>query len=415
MFMIKLKLKYQAGVFATVVTLLMVSCNNEAEKSNPEAYFIKDIHFSTLWGGEPNLSVNAEGEVLFSWIEYLDETLNGLQYFWIEDGKSGEIGVVDTGSNWFINWADFPSVVPFGDGKTLAAHWLQMSAPGTYDYDVHLAISKDGGKTWPTEFIPHEDGVNAEHGFVSMVPRDKDKMFAVWLDGRNTKTIDENGNKGAMTLHGAVFDREGNILEDYELDSRICDCCQTTAATTDEGIIVAYRDRSEGEVRDIFVIRQTAEGWSEPVAVHSDNWLINGCPVNGPQLAVRGDRVALVWFTSADNDPRVNIAFSNNEGKTFSAPIRMNDNKALGRVDVAWINNSEVLLTWMESGDYSGIRLARVNYRGEVIYKGNLATTDPGRKTGFPKLAVGKNGIYMGWTVVGDSLTGVKLVQLHIP
>lgn len=413
--MIKLKFRYSVGFLAMMLFILQISCHTKAEKSDPAAYSMTDIHFSTIWGGEPNLSVDAEGEVLFSWIEYLNTTMNALQFFWIEDGKPGEIGVVDTGSNWFINWADFPSVVPFGDGKTLAAHWLQMSAPGTYDYDVHLAISKDGGKTWPTEFIPHDDGISAEHGFVSMVPRDKDKMFAVWLDGRNTKTIGEDGQKGAMTLHAALFDWEGTILEDYELDSRICDCCQTTAETTDEGIIVAYRDRSESEVRDIFVTRQTAEGWSEPVAVHSDNWLINGCPVNGPQLAVRGDRVALAWFTSADNDPRVNIAFSTDEGKTFSAPIRMNDNTALGRVDVAWINNSEVLLTWMESGDDSGIQLARVNYSGTIIYKGNLAATDPGRKTGFPKLAVGKKGVFMAWTVVGDSMTGVKLVQLHIP
>jgi hypothetical protein len=413
--MMKLTFLYRMSFYAILAIFLLLSCEKGPDKSDSAAYRIKDIHFSTLWGGEPNLSVSPQGEVWFSWLEYLDNTNNALQYFRIEDGKPGEIGVVDTGSNWFVNWADFPSVVPFGDGTTLAAHWLQMSAPGTYDYDVHIAISKDGGKTWPTEFVPHDDGIPAEHGFVTMVPRGKDKMFAVWLDGRNTRKIDEEGNKGAMTLHAALFDREGNILEDHELDSRICDCCQTTAATTDEGVIVAYRNRSDEEVRDIFVTRQTGEGWSEPVAVHADNWLINGCPVNGPQLAVRGDRVALAWFTSADNDPRVNIAFSNNEGKTFSAPIRMNDNTALGRVDVAWINNSEVLLTWMESGDDSGIQLARLNYRGEIIYKGSIAKTDPGRKTGFPRLAVGKDGVFLSWTVVGESLTGVKLVQLQIP
>ena len=55
--------------------------------------------------------------------------------------------VVSAGTDWFVNWADVPSVIRLGDG-TLAAHWLQKSGPGTYAYDVRLAFSKDQGKTW---------------------------------------------------------------------------------------------------------------------------------------------------------------------------------------------------------------------------------------------------------------------------
>ncbi len=406
-------------VYATLycISLLFVACNPDKDNSGtPMEYTLTDVAIPASWGGEPNLTVDKHGKVWLSWLEYLNDSLNALQYVTINKGVSSEAVVVDTGSNWFVNWADFPSVVPFDNKGTVAAHWLQKSAEGTFDYDVRIAISRDAGKTWPTEFIAHDDRIAAEHGFVSMVPMPDNRMFAVWLDGRNTKT-EIDGQKGAMTLHAAIFDDSGNIREDYELDSRICDCCQTAATLTDEGLVVAYRDRSETEVRDIYVVRQTDTGWTTPVAVHNDNWLINGCPVNGPALAARGKKVALAWFTAAEGTPQVNLAFSEDAGQTFSAPIRMDEGIALGRVDVTWVNDSEVWMTWTESGEQSGaIQLARIHTSGEVLQKGAVAKTDPSRKSGFPRLAAGRDGVYLAWTeITEEGLTRVRLAQVLAP
>jgi hypothetical protein len=41
---------------------------------------------------------------------------------------------VAAGDDWFVNWADVPSVLRLDDG-TLVAHWLQKSGPATYAYD----------------------------------------------------------------------------------------------------------------------------------------------------------------------------------------------------------------------------------------------------------------------------------------
>jgi hypothetical protein len=37
------------------------------------------------------------------------------------------------------------------------------------------------------------------------------------------------------------------------LDGRVCECCQTSSASTPDGMAVVYRDRSEKEVRDISI------------------------------------------------------------------------------------------------------------------------------------------------------------------
>ena len=403
-----------AWLFA--IGLLLTTCSLDKDTKKPLDYELSDIPIPATWGGEPNFAKNEQGELWLSWLEYLNDSLSALQVVALKNGIPGDPIVVDTGSNWFVNWADFPSVAPFGTKGEMAAHWLQKSAEWTFDYDVRIAISTDDGKTWPTEFIPHHDGVAAEHGFVSLVPLPENQMFAVWLDGRHTKT-EVDGNKGAMTLHAAIFDNEGEIREDYELDSRICDCCQTAATLTDEGLVVAYRDRSETEVRDIYVVRQTESGWTEPVAVHEDNWLINGCPVNGPALDARGKKVALAWFTAADGVPQVKLALSGDAGKTFSAPIRLDEEVALGRVDVSWVSDTEVWVSWTESGEQSGaIQLARLNAAGEVLQKGAVAKTDPSRKSGFPRLAAGRAGVYLAWTEITDEgLTKVRLAQVRVP
>ena len=58
-----------------------------------------------------------------------------------------------------------------------------------------------------------------------------------------------------MTLRAAFIDKKGNKINEWELDGRVCDCCQTTAAITNDGPVVVYRDRSDDEVRDMSIVR----------------------------------------------------------------------------------------------------------------------------------------------------------------
>src|SRR5262245_874532 len=111
---------------------------------------------------QPRLSSSNRG-VLLSWIERSGETAT-LKF--AERSGSGWTSpkTVASGRDWFVNWADVPSVIRLSNG-TLAAHWLQKSGPDTYAYDVRLSYSRDDGKTWSPSFLPHHDGTKSEHGF----------------------------------------------------------------------------------------------------------------------------------------------------------------------------------------------------------------------------------------------------------
>lgn len=354
---------------------------------------------------EPDLTTTPDGRVILSWVEKLNGKRHALRAALLDRNGWSEAQTVAQGDNWFINWADFPSVIALNDG-TLTAHWLAKSGSATYAYNVNVSRSNDGGKSWTKPLVPHRDNTQTEHGFVSLLPLPDGRLGAVWLDGRNMKNMKESDDHGpapeSMTLRYAAIDANGTLSDETELDERVCECCQTSAAVTSEGPIAVYRDRSPKEVRDIYIVRHINGGWTKPEAVFADNWQINGCPVNGPAVATDGKRVAVAWFTGVADTPRVKIAFSQDSGATFSQPIQVDDGETLGRVDALLLPDGSVLVCWL-SGTVDGgaIKVRRVRADGSVGPPAVIARTDISRSSGFPRMARLGDEVHFAWTEFG--------------
>lgn len=402
-------------LFLFTSLLMLIGCQNESgsnKDSMTPAPIIKEVPLSTEVSGEPNLFVSASGQLYLSWIESPNDSVAVLQFSKLENGQWTAPKEIARGQDWFVNWADFPALSIYADKENhLAAHWLQKSAGGTYDYDVKIAQSKDGGQSWSTPFTPHTDGISAEHGFVSFLPMPDGRMMATWLDGRNTK---EEG--GAMTLRAAEFTIDGDLSEEYELDQRTCDCCQTGAALTNEGPVVVFRDRSKGEIRDIYAVRKVNGQWQEPQPVYQDNWLINGCPVNGPAVDAREHRVVVAWFAMPEGERQVKVAFSNDAGATFGAPIRIDEGNPEGRVDVIMLEDGSALVSWLENrdGGKAAILMTEVDSDGTQGEVFSLVTNSASRSSGFPRIAKIQDDIILAWTAVEGKRTKVKTAIIDL-
>jgi hypothetical protein len=351
--------------------------------------------------GQPNLTVSPDGRVYLSWIERLGEGRYSLRLATKErDGWSAP-RVIAEGTNWFVNWADFPSMIALPDGS-LAAHWLVKSGPGTFNYDVTIVRSFDGGKTWEKPFVPHRDGKQTEHGFVSLFATKDGALGAVWLDGREMKpgSGGHDHGDGEMTLRYAKVKRDGTLTDEAALDARVCECCQTSAALTDEGPIVVYRDRSPEEIRDISILRWRKGKWSEPRPIFRDNWQINGCPVNGPSIAATGRRVAVAWYTAVDNQPRVKLAFSADGGETFTAPMTVDGGNPAGRVDVQLLPDGSAIVSWLEKLSSGGgeVRVRRVKADGKLGDAVAVSAPGAARSNGFPQMVRVGNELIFAWT-----------------
>ena len=363
---------------------------------------------------EPYLAAMPDGRFAMSWLEPAGGERMALR-FAIFDGKGwSKPSTIAAGDSFFVNWADVPSIRPLG-GDRIAAHWLWRSGEGRYAYDVRVGHSADGGRTWSTPVTPHRDGTASEHGFVSLVA-DTGGVLAVWLDGRKTAGHDEEapGPMPDMTLRTASIASDGQLRDEAELDSRTCDCCPTAAVVTDRGVLVAYRDRSADEVRDIYVTRLEAGRWSPPQLVHSDNWNIAGCPVNGPALAAQRSHVAIAWYTGAADSPAVYVAFSDDAGQQFGLPVRVDDGSALGRVSVALLSDGSALATWLEtSGHDALVRTRRVPVSGSPGPAITVARTSAARSSGCPRVLTSGRTTLIAWTEAGAS-PRVKLATIEV-
>jgi hypothetical protein len=362
---------------------------------------------------QPFLSTTADGRVLLSWMEPAGGKQVALKFATFDGGRWSAPRTIASRNDFFVNWADFPSVVADAKG-TLFAHWLQKSSAGTYSYDVHVTSSGDGGKSWRADRLLNTDAQQAEHGFVSIVPLPKGGVGALWLDGRAMAGSEHGGHGGGeMMLRYADLDAGLNVSAESELDTRVCECCATSMTMTAAGPVAVYRDRSADEIRDIGVVRRTGAKWTTPALVHRDGWKVQGCPVNGPQLDARGNGVAVAWFTAADG-PRVNVAFSSDAGATFAKPVRIDSGNPAGRVDVLMLPNGSALVTWIESAKDSTSILARtVAPDGNLGTPVKIATTSTARASGYPRMTLAGDTVWFAWTEPGTPKK-VRLAKMKV-
>ncbi len=219
---------------------------------------------------------------------------------------------------------------------------------------------------------------------------------------------------GAMTLRARALAGDGTLGEEWLLDDRTCECCTTTLARTARGIVAAYRDRSQEEIRDIYSTRFQDGSWSEPQAVHTDGWYLPGCPVNGPQLAADGDRVAASWFTAADEQPRVYVAFSDDASASWGDPIRVDEGQPLGRVDVELLADGAAAVSWIEtSRELPRVLLRAVGRDGTVGPAVVITEISASRSSGFPRMTRAGDDLLVAWTDPGPE-GGVRVRAVRV-
>jgi hypothetical protein len=376
--------------------------------------------------GQPSVTVDPREGFVVTWQERDGE--DSLLRFAVIDASGAELrrGTIARGRDWFVNGADFPSLAVLDNGDWVS-FTLRKSAPDTYAYDIHLQRSLDAGLSWGEPIRIHRDETRTEHGFVSMVAAGKDVVRLVWLDGRRMALDDDqattepadhdhasgdHGDPAAehMTLRSAALDRKGVPFDEQELDDLTCACCQTDAVRLADGMLVAYRDRSRAEVRDIQLVEHRQGQWSAPRRLHPDNWVIAGCPVNGPALAASDGRIGALWPTMASGKMALQFSLpaagaagvegeSGNEDDHDEAPHATHTltdaDGELGRVDLVGWRAGRWLYTRLTSAEGSAsLQLTLLDHAGQPVRALELAE----KVGGFPRMAVQDEVALVVWT-----------------
>lgn len=368
----------------------------------------------------PHVSQLPDGSPLVTWVEARPDSGYTFKLsVWQGEGWSPARVIADN-RDIIVFDADLHGVRSLTNG-TLVAHW-QIRATNTknpWATVMQVAVSMDTGRTWSKPAVPHSDERPGEHGFVASFPLG-DSLGLVWLDERRVHTLPKDSPEGSIGVRFAAIGRNGRPGPDSWVDSVTCECCPNSAAVTASGPVVVFRNRVDSiakgptgkplAVRDIYLARLEGGRWTTPKPVHADNWLFPGCPDNGPAVDARGDTVVVAWWTAPDEKPRVNVAFSTDAGTTFSAPVRVEQDRPEGQVTVM-LSSTGAVVGWLEADSARARWVGREGALGRVTVLGPAAT-----HTRLPAWVPFEDGILATWTTQVDEHTrGIRMAAIREP
>jgi hypothetical protein len=398
---------------AAIAALALGGCGSEPPPDTA-AFRVRAMAFPGAAGSaQPRLTNASDGTPILSWLEPTDDGV-ALRYAMFEGDAFSPPREIVRGPDLMANWADLPSVQPI-TAEVWAAHWLRFDTQAPGAYHVATSVSNDAGVTWSAPVQLNDDSAAAEHGFVDMFAWNG-AIGAFWLDGRQLAewSFDEPDKLLGTSLRVAQIDYSGNVVEREIVDELVCDCCQPDRAMAAAGPVVAYRDRTPDEIRDIVVRRKLDGAWTDAVAAGADNWRIEGCPVNGPAIAAAGDRVAVAWFTAAGDTPRVRFAWSTDGAASFERAFDLDGAGSFGQVGLVLGDDGAAKVTWWRAARSGGtdLVLRAVAPDGSVNEPRVLAHSAAAQPVDVPQIVKARDGVLVAWTSLdGDATVHVLLVQ----
>jgi hypothetical protein len=349
---------------------------------------------------QPNWAVAADGSALLSWVEPSKAGGYTLRYAGRRGAAWTEARTIAAGRKLWRHPAEMPGMVSLSDG-TLLAHWVEKGNDSSDAENILVSSSKDGVK-WSAPLMAHHDRSPVQHGLVSIAASGPQEASLLWLQALK-------GEDGPVSLMRTVVGADGKEIREEQLDNDTCSCCPTSTVKTAKGLLVAYRDHTPQDIRDIAILRFEGGKWSASKILYPDKWEINACPVNAASASAKDNRVAIAWYTEANDSPRVQVVFSSDAGATFSKPTKVSTGDTLGYASTALKDDGSALVSWIEEG--AGAASALVRTVSPTGVAGPILKIAEGSRTslGYPKLLRSGSDTWIAW---GDAKSGIKTAQL---
>jgi len=338
---------------------------------------------------QPNWSVAPDGSAVFSWIEPSPGGALALRYSVRHGGSWSPAVTIAAHRHFFHHPAEMPEVLAMPGGHWFA-HWVEAPEGGDSDAEYVYVSSSVGGAHWSMPLQAHRDHTAVLHGLASMIANPDGTASIFWLEALK-------GEDAPVSMKRTIVDAAGKEIKEETIDSDVCGCCPTAVAKTAKGLLVAFRDHTKDNIRDIAVTRLDNGHWSPAKIVHVDNWEIEACPTNAAAVAAKGDHVAVAWYTDAQDSHRELMAFSEDSGSSFGKPVTLSVGHAFGYTAMALDEDGGAIVSWLEqSPEGARVLVRRVTAAGvagpvvEVAKGGRMAL-------GYPKLFHNGNDTFIAW------------------
>jgi hypothetical protein len=331
------------------------------------------------------------------------------------------------------------AVIPrAGSQPAVVVVWTSKGETGTR---LFSARSEDGGKTFKPASVVQGADAAGNRGWESVATEGDGSVVALWLDHRDLApktgtapmnhaehqhvTSGENKADGvARAQFSQLFFADLARPDSARSIARgVCYCCKTAMATDAAGTIyAAWRQVYTGNVRDIAFAKSSDGGrtFSTPLRVSDDNWVLDGCPENGPAIAVdAARRIHVVWPTlmpgiTSSSAPTLGLFYArSDDGRRFTARQQIPTQGVPRHVQVAVTPAGQILAAWDEQSPGSRtIAIARgtIDRNGAAQFSREPIADDV--PASYPTVGAFGGGVVVGWTSGASGQTVIRMKRL---
>jgi hypothetical protein len=333
--------KKVAIITSLALLLLLAGCAREARHEEvaannaPTTNSLKPVRVSAenTDAAEPTVAPAPDGTIFIAWVEHREKKEADVMLAHLDrEGRvSGEPVRVNGKAGEATAWRGDPPTVAVSPDGTVYVGWTARVAAQGYANDLYLSVSRDGGKSFEHPVKVNDDEKKVAHAMHSLAVAADNRVYVVWLDERNVvmPPADVKGKKmehmeaNREVFFAASLDGGRTFSRNIRVGQEACPCCKTAVTAGKDGRVYAsWRQVLPGEFRHIALAASEDEGktFSAPVIVSDDRWMTASCPVSGPALSAKDDgALRVVWYTEGDRGaPGLYWAESRDNGKTFS-------------------------------------------------------------------------------------------------
>jgi hypothetical protein len=303
-----------------------------------------------------------------------------------------------------------------GREPVLVVVWTSKGAKGT---TLRQSRSDDGGRSFSAAALVPGTDAPGNRGWEAIAVGPAGRVVAIWLDHRElahdmAMPASHHDHKSADKPDGVATAQKSKLFfasldgaaAPQAVTGGVCYCCKTALVSRGDAVYAAWRHVYPGNLRDMAftMSRDGGRTFAAPVRVSEDQWALEGCPDDGPAMAVDAEnRIHVVWPTligGAASDPNIALFYAmSTDGRHFTARERIPTEGMPHHPRLVAGADGSLTAAWDElAGGSRHVAIGRgtVSQAGRPQFRRQLLT-----KAGagvYPAIAATGDGVVTAWT-----------------